>query len=330
MTMESSLLDWLSSPGHPASRYLAARHLSPSPPPAEELDATREAVAGWEPMREILALQRDDGGFRHTGKTKTSAATFAAVGLMVRCGMDLRDEALARAVDQLLDAHLKRGAVSHTTAPSGVLPCYVGVMARTLMPILGHDHPAMRSCIDYIIEFQRFDHKDTRAGGTGEWPYKAVDNYGGCWWSVSCYHGVAATFGALAAIPAEHRSDEVKDRLAAALRYLEIHRVYKRSSIDRPLFRHLTQFFLVGDYRVHLIDVLEGIADADPGLIERDWIRAAVDDVDALCLDGKVTLIKNYAKQLMDPVPLEPIGEPSRLLTLQWLRAKRAFGLERT
>lgn len=57
---------------------------------------------------------------------------------------------------------------------------------------------------------------------------------------------------------------------------------------------------------------------------------AAVDDVDALCLDGKVTLVKKTAKQLMDPVPLEPIGEPSRLLTLQWLRVKRAFGLERT
>ncbi len=325
--MNPGMLAWLSAPDHPASRYLAARYLLDAPPDPDRLATMRGEIAGWEPMRQILALQRDDGGFRYTGKAKTAAATFAAVGLMTRCGMDLRDEPLARAVDQLLTNHLKRGAFSHITGASGVLPCYVGMVARALMPILGHDHPAMRSCVDYILEFQRFDHKDTRAGGDGEWPYKAVDNYGGCWWSVSCYHGVVATFRTLAAIPPEHRSTEVRDRLDAALRYLEIHRVYRRSSSDKPLFRHLTQFFLVGDYRCHLIDVLEGIADADPGLIERDWVRAAVDDVDALTTEGRVTLVKNYAKQLMTPVPLEPLGEPSRLLTFQWLRVKRAFGL---
>ncbi|MDP7113194.1 MAG: hypothetical protein QGH45_14570 [Myxococcota bacterium] len=82
----------------------------------------------------------------------------------------------------------------------------------------------------------------------------------------------------------------------------------------------------MGDYRCHLIDVLEGIADMDPTLIAREWVRSAVDDVDALTVDGRVPLVKNYARQLMEPIPLEPLGEPSRLLTLQWLGIRGRLG----
>ena len=40
---------------------------------------------------------------------------------------------------------------------------------------------------------------------------------------------------------------------------------------------------------------------------------------------GQVTLVKNYGKRLIDPIPLEPIGAPSRFLTYQWLTIRRTF-----
>ncbi|MCA9598151.1 MAG: hypothetical protein KC776_32790 [Myxococcales bacterium] len=52
-------------------------------------------------------------------------------------------------------------------------------------------------------------------------------------------------------------------------------------------------------------------------------MRAALNDMEALTADGRVTLGKNYGRALMSPIPLEPIGHPSRLLTYQWLVVRR-------
>jgi hypothetical protein len=71
--------------------------------------------------------------------------------------------------------------------------------------------------------------------------------------------------------------------------------------------------------------MLEGVADADPGLIHQDWIQTAVADMDNLTSDGRVTLAKNHGKKLMDPIHFEPIGAPSRFLTYQWLGIHSTF-----
>jgi hypothetical protein len=71
--------------------------------------------------------------------------------------------------------------------------------------------------------------------------------------------------------------------------------------------------------------MLQGLADADPTLIEEGWVAEAVEDMQALAPDGRVTLVKNYGKRLIDPIPFEPLGEPSRFLTYQWLKILRTF-----
>ena len=80
-----------------------------------------------------------------------------------------------------------------------------------------------------------------------------------------------------------------------------------------------------GDYRSDLLDMLQGVADADPHLIEEEWVQAAVEDMHALTDGGRVPLVHNYGRALIDPVPLEPTGQASRFLSLQWLRVRRAF-----
>ena len=203
---------------------------------------------------------------------------------------------------------------------------YIGVVTRAIIKMGGLDTSVAQTSIQWLIDHQRFDHKEKRAGGHKKWPYKAAENYG-CWDTVSCYHGVAATLGALAAIPPAERSPAAKERLAEAIEYLRIHRVYKRSSADKPLFRHMTQFFIAGDYRSNLLDVLEGLAEANPKLISEDWIQDAVRAVEDLAPDGKIPLVKNYGRKLIEPIPFEPIGKPSRFLTYQWWHTCKKLGL---
>jgi len=139
---------------------------------------------------------------------------------------------------------------------------------------------------------------------------------------------VVATLSALAAIPEAARGPLVRQRLAEAIAYLRIHRGYLRSTEDRPLFRHLQQYFLFGAWRMHLLDVLESLSEADPGLVEEDWLLAALQAVTRSAPDGRVRLAKNYKTKLEDPLAFEPLGKPSRFLSLQWLRTRRRFGAE--
>lgn len=328
---QSSIIQWLSSPDNPPVRYLTARDLLPRRPAERTLKSLRRKALDWKPLQEILALQQEDGGFPTPAGKKTSTAepTYNALSLMNLCGMDIRDAPVCRGFEHVTGRYLVKGTFSYTTGGSGILPCYVGLFTKVFIDMMGTEDPAVRSSIQWIVDFQRFDHKKTRSGGRKKWSYKAVDSYGGCWWSVSCYHGVVATFAALAAIPPRRRSSTVEARLKAAVRYLTIHRVYKESGQDKPLFRHMTQFFLSGGYRSHLIDVLEGIAGADPTLIKQQWVREAVDTVDAIAAqnDGRIPLVKNYNTKLVDPLPFEPVGKPSRFLTYRWLRVRQRFGL---
>ena len=190
----------------------------------------------------------------------------------------------------------------------------------------GHHRRAGATRRQRLVDHQRFDSHTSKAGGEHPWPYRAPSNYG-CWESLSCYHGVAGAFRALAAIPPAQRSTDVQARLDEAIDYLRPRRLYKKRHTDQPLFRHMKQPFLVGDYRFDLLDMLDGIADADPELVHEDWVAEAVDDMRDLATDGRVVLAKNYGRKLIDPIPLEPVGQPSRFLTYQWLRTQRLLGL---
>lgn len=324
--MVGSLLEWLSSPENPPVRYLTALNLAPQQASARARETLRREMLAWEPLKKVLALQLEDGSFPSLEKTPTASPTYAALCLMERCGMDITDEPVARALAYVADRHAKKGAFSYTTGACGILPCYVGIATAALIRMGACNAPAVQASVQWIVDHQRFDHKATRAGGAKEWPYSAP-RHARCWESVSCYHGVVATFRALAALPTERRSPEVRTRLGQAIQYLRVHRGYKKSKEDKPLFRHMTQFFIFGSHRSNLIDVLEGIADAEPQLIQEVWVREAVEVVDPLADSGKIVLVKNYPTKLIAPFPFEPTGQPSRFLTYQWLRVKQKFGL---
>ncbi len=328
MQNEPEVLAWLSEPENLATRYLTARellHPRPEPPGLERL---RGAVLEWEPLRAVLDLQLEDGGFPDRSKVRTARPTFSALVLMERCGLDVGDEPVARAIDFLSRRHARTGPISYTGGASGVLPCYAGVVVTTLTGLGAGDSDIVRSSLDWLLDHQRFDHRELRAGGEASWPYRAPQNFG-CWESVSCYHGVAGAFRAFAAVPAEGRWPRLRQRLDEAIDYLRIHRLFRKSGSERPLFRHMTQPFLVGDYRSGLLDMLQGIADADPALAAEPWVEESMEAMDALTVDGRVPLAKNYGRALMDEIPLEPVGEPSRFLTYQWLRVRRTMDAAR-
>jgi hypothetical protein len=318
-----AILHWLSSAEAPPVRYLVARDFGHPAGSREKLDDLHEAVLAWEPLQQIIALQRPDGSFPNKTKTETGGPTLAALMLMARCGLRVEDECVARALVHVEKCRLYDGVFSVRGKGSGVLPCYVGIFARLVADMAGTEHPLFRSGVDWILKYQRFDHRETRAGGAGEWPYKSVVSYGGCWNSVTCYHSVGPTLRALSVLPPAERTPEVEAQIDAALEYLRIHRVYRKSATDKPLFRYSTKLFLFGGYRSNLLDVLEGIAEARPELHAEAWVQGGLDAAESQANDGRLIASPSYATELVDPIPLEEADKPSRFLTYQWEKIKR-------
>jgi hypothetical protein len=309
--------EWLASPEHPAARYLYARDIAHAAPDA--LERRRRAMLTWQPLRQLLDLQLPDGSFPPHEVQPTLGNTFSALRLMALCGMDVRDEPVVRALDLIEQRYIRDGAISYRQGASGILPCYVGLTTRALIRMGATESPAVQVSLDWIVRHQRYDIRAARAGGDEPWSSRAVVNYG-CWQKVSCYHGVTATLGALSAIPASERTPGQRERLGEAIEYLRAHRAYKRTTSEDPIFRTSTQFSLFHSHRPHLIDVLEWIIDADPAVGREPWVKAAIADVEALSVGGRIPLVTNGTTHLVDPLPFEAIGEPSKFLTLQWLR----------
>jgi hypothetical protein len=215
---DPAVIEWLSSQDNPPVRYLTARDLRRPQPSAATLSALRRQALTWQPLQQILALQRNDGSFAANGRSPDARRTFWALLLMQRCGLDADDAPAARAIEHLNQHHRSDGAVSYTTGGSGVLSCYLGVVTTALIKMGAIDTDIVQSSIRWLVDHQRFDHKTTRAGGDQRWPYKAPATYG-CWESVSCFHGVAGAFRSLAAIPPARRTAGVRQRLDEAIEY---------------------------------------------------------------------------------------------------------------
>ena len=176
-----SIDEWLLSPENPVVRYLATRDLGSSETSASDLAELRHEAQNWAPLRQILDMQKEDGSFPYKTKTATAQPTFSALYIMSRCAMTVDDEPVARTLGYLCDKHLKEGAFSYIgRSGSGVLPCYVGEVALALIRMGGYRLPEVRSLVQWLVDYQRFDHKNTRDGGPKKWPFKAVDNHGGC------------------------------------------------------------------------------------------------------------------------------------------------------
>ena len=165
----NDVMEWLSSSEIPPVRYLTAQQLIRPKPSERTLRMLRGEMLAWKPLRQILTLQRDDGSFPYGQKTPTALPTFWALCLMERCGMEVEDEPAARALAYLSERHLGYGALSYTFGGSGILPCYVGVMSRTVIRMGGFDTPLVRQSVRWLLDHQRFDHKEIRAGGPKKW-----------------------------------------------------------------------------------------------------------------------------------------------------------------
>ena len=168
-----------------------------------------------------------------------------------------------------------------------------------------------------MTTYQRFD------DGTGEapqgWPYDKDEM---CWGTHTCHMGVVKTLKALAEIPADRRTGDVKRTIEAGAEYLLIHHLYKRSHdlgrISKP------GWLKFGFPLMYQTDVLEILSIMTRLGYRDERMQEAIDLlVSKQDKQGKWKLENTFNGQFQ--VDIEQKGRPGKWVTLNALRVLKGY-----
>jgi hypothetical protein len=190
-------------------------------------------------------------------------------------------------------------------------------MVWSLIRLGYFNDPKIRRGIECITEYQRFDDGDKEAAKG--WPY---DREVMCFGKHSCHMGVVKSLKALAEIPPEKRSEEVKSAIKKGAEYMLQHHIYKRShNLDQVSKPGWLRFGFPLMYQTDALEIL-GIL-TKLGYIDRRMQEAMDLVVSKQDERGRWNLENTFNGRFQ--VNIEQKGKPSKWITLNAVRVLRRF-----
>ncbi|WP_424357625.1 nitrogen fixation protein NifH [Methanocella sp. MCL-LM] len=319
---------WLLENDNPSVRYFALRDLLALPECDPEVKNAKEQImrAGLVPA--ILAEQRPEGAWEEPGRFYTAKykGTVWQLIILAELGADGKDERVKKACEYILShsQDLESGGFSQSTAVKTgggrhgeVIPCLTGNMVWSLIRFGYLDDPRLQQGIAWLTTYQRFD--DGEGEAPSGWPY---DKYEMCWGKHTCHMGVVKALKALAEIPEEQRSAEVKETIEKGAEFLLIHHVHKRSHNLRKLAKPGWQQF--GFPLMYQTDVLEILGILTKLGYRDERMNEAIDLlVSKQDENGRWKLENTFNGKFQ--VDIERNAEPSKWITLNALRVLKRY-----
>jgi hypothetical protein len=271
----------------------------------------------------ILAKQNENGSFGVPEdfylRCKYHGTVWTAI-VLAELGANGNDERIQKLAAFLIanSQDQASGGFAVQSGPRGggdhakVIPCLTGNMLYSLLRF-GKlpDDPAVKSAIDCITTYQRFD--DGVPQAPQGWPYTRFPN---CYGKHTCFMGVVKSLKALAEIPAEARTGAVKLTIARGAEFLLIHHLYKRSSnlsqVGNKRWLNLNFPRMYNTDYLEMLNILVRLGYCDERMQD-----AAVLLISGQDKDGRWHMGKSYNSRLL--VSVEKDGKPSKWLTLQAL-----------
>jgi hypothetical protein len=173
--------------------------------------------------------------------------------------------------------------------------------------------PRVQRGVDWIVRYQRFDDgvKEAPRG----WPY---DKEAMCFGRHVCTMGVVKALKALAAIPPERRSADVRKTIESGAEYLLRHHIYKRShDLSRNCKPGWLRFSFPLMYQtdaLEMLGILASLSYKDRRMQEAiDLVLSKQDE------QGRWKLANTFNGRFQ--VDIERKGQPSKWITLNAVRA---------
>ena len=326
---DAKVHDWLLDPADPAVRYKALTTLLDLSEINPEAKTARQALMRSGPASAILGSMNVDGSWGDPARFYNDKYTGAVWNLILlaELGADPADPKVRQACEFILNnsQSLESSGFSYTRSAktggglaSGTIPCLTGNMVFSLIKLGFLDDPRVQQAIDWITTWQRAD------DGESQPPHNAIyDRYEMCWGRHSCHMGVAKTFKALAAIPADQRSPSVLAKTAELGEYFLKHHLYKKShdlaAVAKPGWLKPGFPLMYQTDILELLDIFASLGWWD------ERLRDALDIVKGLQqADGHWSLANSFNGKML--VRIEQKGKPSKWITLRALRVLKAFG----
>ncbi len=334
---------WLLRPDNPSVRYFALKELLGREEDDPDVIQSRWAAMKSDTIQALLQNQHTKGywgkpkRFYHDKYHGTTWRLILLAELGAVAHAPWRDvvsgsgaDARVRQAVEFLFAHSQDpeggGFCSHYDAqtdadPKGT-PCLTGNMVWSLIRLGYLDDPRTQKAIQWMLKYGRYD--DGAEDFKGEKPYWVGRYKADCWGNHTCMNGVIAILQALAEIPSDKHTPEIKETLKKGADYILLHHVYKRShNVEKPIAAHYKQLGFPLFYQNDMLRMLLFLTKLnihDPRMQEAVAYLAKKQNK-----QGQWKLQKTFNDKM--PIPIEEKGQPSKWVTLRAITVlKRYYG----
>ena len=306
---DPALVDWLLEESNPSVRYFALRWLLDRSEDDPEVAAASQAIAQSAEVQGILRKQRPEGYWG--ADARPHHGTRGRLHLLMWLGFK-GDSAVRKAMDYHINGCLRDDGAYVVVMKdrSILLPCHGAELLREMLWFGYESDPRARKLLHWLVRTQ---------DATGVWPCPSKLRPFACQWAT------AGALRACADLPAEWLTPEVQASRQRAVEFFLNARVF-RFGRGKPEPRWL-QFGFPLQWDSDVLEVLELVSPyvrADDERIQ-EALRLVLDKQDG---QGRWPCEKHPkgGKWMLQFMPSERIGEPSKWVTLHALRMLRTMG----
>jgi len=320
--------EWLLGEDNPSVRYFTLTNILERTESDPDVRKTRDEIMETGVVPKILAKQRNEGYWETAEnfyiKSKYKGTVWQLI-VLAELGAARNDSRIRRACEFILDNSQDRqsGGFSYLSAEdnggvhSKVLPCLTTNMVWSLLRFGYLEDARVQQGINWLVTYQRFD--DGISEAPKGWPY---DRYEKCWGRHTCHMGVAKALKALAEIPTDKRSEDVKNTIAKGAEYMLKHHIYKRShdlrSVSKPEWLQFGFPLMWNTDALEILGILTRLGYRDKRMQEgMDLVISKQDD------QGIWKLETTFNGRLQ--VNIGRKDKPSKWITLNALRVLKNF-----
>jgi hypothetical protein len=321
-------IPWLLEDNNPSVRYFTLIDILEKAENDPEVKKAKEEIMKKGVVPKILAKQKEEGCWEDSQKFYTAKykGTVWQIIILAELAADGKGSRIKKACEFLLENSQDRKSngfsiwVSAKTGggrPSGVIPCLTGNLVCSLIKLGYLQDVRVQKGINWITTYSRFD------DGINERPKGGpFDRFVACWGKHSCHMGVVKTIKALAEIPLNQRSKEVKNTIEEGAEYFLKHHIYKRSHdlsrVSKPGWLRLGFPLMYQTDILEILGILTRLSYHDERMQEAiDRLISKQDN------QGRWKLESTFNGRFQTNI--EQKGKPSKWITLNALRVLKNF-----
>ncbi|MFC2023279.1 nitrogen fixation protein NifH [Chloroflexota bacterium] len=212
--MDPDILGWLLELENPSARYLALTQLLDRPQTDPEAASARAAILDWGPARAILDAQWPEGYWVHpgVGYSPKHRATVWQIIFLAALGAPCTGPVERACGYVLANSRLGDGRFSAYKTAQGAIACLNGNLLAA-MQHLGYHDARLDESLEALASMVERDGFRCRFNAPSPLPARMHDG-------LPCAWGAVKMLGAFGAIPAEERTEPVRDAIAAGVEFL--------------------------------------------------------------------------------------------------------------